>query len=283
MAQQPNGNGRSNGPGRDDDKKLFVGGLGRTITEKELREYFTQYGEIENINIKTDPFSGQSRGFAFVQFVNAKTVDDLLAAGDHFIANKKVDPKRVTKKVNPLRCKIFVGGLTSEMTEQDVRNYFLQFGQISEYQQPFDKMKNQKKGFCFITFEDSEVVNQVLKNPKQVINGKEVDVKKVKFNPETMTAPGTRTGPVGGARPPATFGLRPAYPGYMAPAAASPYGTAADYGYAANAYDAYGAYGGYDYSAIGYGGGGGGGGGYPAQAYGGGKYREATYPRHAPY
>jgi squid len=96
MAQQPNANGRSNGPGRDDDKKLFVGGLGRTISEKELREYFTQYGEIENINIKTDPFSGQSRGFAFVQFVNAKTVDDLLAAGDHFIANKKVDPKRVS-------------------------------------------------------------------------------------------------------------------------------------------------------------------------------------------
>lgn len=184
---------------------------------------------------------------------------------------------QVTKKVNPLRCKIFVGGLTSEMTEQDVRNYFVQFGQISEYQQPFDKMKNQKKGFCFITFEDTEVVNQVLKNPKQVINGKEVDVKKVKFNPETMTAPGTR-GPVGGARAPAAFGMRPAYPGYMAPTTASPYGAATDYGYAANAYDAYGAYGGYDYSAIGYGG------GYSAQqAYGGGKYREAAYPRHTPY
>jgi len=96
MTQQPNANGRSTGPGRDDDKKLFVGGLGRSISEKELREYFTQYGEIENINIKTDPMSGQSRGFAFVQFVNAKTVDDLLAAGDHFIANKKVDPKRVS-------------------------------------------------------------------------------------------------------------------------------------------------------------------------------------------
>lgn len=96
MAQQLNANGRSTGPGRDDDKKLFVGGLGRTISEKELREYFTQYGEIENINIKTDPMSGQSRGFAFIQFVNAKTVDDLLAAGDHFIANKKVDPKRVS-------------------------------------------------------------------------------------------------------------------------------------------------------------------------------------------
>lgn len=167
------------------------------------------------------------------------------------------------------------------MTEQDVRNYFVQFGQISEYQQPFDKMKNQKKGFCFITFEDSDVVNQVLKNPKQTINGKEVDVKKVKFNPETMAAPGTRAGGPAGARggAPASFGMRQSYPGYnMAPAAGSSYGAPADYGYAANAYDAYGAYGGYDYSAIGYGGG-----GYPAQAYGGGKYRETSYPRHAPY
>lgn len=96
MAQQPIAYNRSSGPGHDDDKKVFVGGLGWNITENELREYFTQYGEIENINIKTHPISGLPRGFAFVQFVNSKSVDDVLAAGDHFIANKKVDPQRVS-------------------------------------------------------------------------------------------------------------------------------------------------------------------------------------------
>jgi len=160
------------------------------------------------------------------------------------------------KRVNPLRYKIFVTGLTSEMTEQDIRNHFVQFGSIIEYRQPFDKITNQKQSYCFITFEDSEVVNQLMENPKQVINGKGILVRRYKFNPETMTANGARTGPMGGNRAPATFGMRSAYPGYVALSAVSPYGTAARYDYAANAYVAYGAYGGDDYFANGYGGGG---------------------------
>lgn len=39
---------------------------------------------------------------------------------------------------------------------------------------PFDKTKNQRKGFCFITFESEQVVNELLKTPKQTIAGKEV-------------------------------------------------------------------------------------------------------------
>lgn len=39
---------------------------------------------------------------------------------------------------------------------------------------PFDKSKNQRKGFCFITFESEQVVAELLKAPKQTINGKEV-------------------------------------------------------------------------------------------------------------
>lgn len=40
---------------------------------------------------------------------------------------------------------------------------------------PFDKTKNQRKGFCFITFESEQVVNELLKTPKQTISGKEVN------------------------------------------------------------------------------------------------------------
>lgn len=39
---------------------------------------------------------------------------------------------------------------------------------------PFDKTKNQRKGFCFITFDSEQVVNELLKTPKQKINDKEV-------------------------------------------------------------------------------------------------------------
>ena len=93
-----------------------------------------------------------------------------------------MDPKRVSKK--PQHGKIFVGGLTPEITDDDIKTYFGQYGTIVELQAPFDKVKNQRKGFCFITFDSKEVVYKLLKTPKQTINGKEVDVKKVKVNPD---------------------------------------------------------------------------------------------------
>lgn len=46
--------------------------------------------------------------------------------------------------------------------------------QIVEVEMPYDKTKNQRKGFCFITFDSEQVVSELLKTPKQSINGKEV-------------------------------------------------------------------------------------------------------------
>lgn len=56
--------------------------------------------------------------------------------------------------------------------------------QIVEVEMPFDKQKNQRKAFCFITFDSETVVNELLKTPKQTISGKEVDVKKATPKPE---------------------------------------------------------------------------------------------------
>lgn len=49
------------------NKKLYVGGLPYSITEDELRDLFTPYGAIESARIISDKFSGQSKGFGFVE------------------------------------------------------------------------------------------------------------------------------------------------------------------------------------------------------------------------
>lgn len=59
---------------------------------------------------------------------------------------------------------------------------------------PFDKQKNQRKGFCFITFDSEQVVNELLKTPKQTISGKEVDVKKATPKPENVQLIGVPRG-----------------------------------------------------------------------------------------
>ncbi len=47
--------------------KLYVGGLSYSTTSESLREYFAQCGTVESATVVTDRFSGQSRGFGFVE------------------------------------------------------------------------------------------------------------------------------------------------------------------------------------------------------------------------
>ncbi len=46
--------------------KLYVGNLAFSTTESELRDLFSQYGNVAEVFIAMDKFSGRSRGFAFV-------------------------------------------------------------------------------------------------------------------------------------------------------------------------------------------------------------------------
>jgi RNA recognition motif-containing protein len=46
---------------------IFVGNLPRTATEEELRKAFEPFGEIASVAIIKDKFSGESRGFGFVE------------------------------------------------------------------------------------------------------------------------------------------------------------------------------------------------------------------------
>lgn len=161
-----------------------------SLTE-ELRDHFGQYGEIESINVKTDPTTGRSRGFAFIVYQSAESIDKVVAAGDHIINNKKVDPKKAKARTG----KIFVGGLIPEISDEEIKAYFSQYGNIVEMEMPFDKQKNQRKAFCFVTFDSEAVVNDLLKTPKQTISGKEVDVKKATPKPENQMG-----GPMGMGR-----------------------------------------------------------------------------------
>ncbi|XP_063987065.1 RNA-binding protein squid isoform X2 [Diachasmimorpha longicaudata] len=164
------------------DRKLFVGGLNWETTDKELRDHFGAYGEIESINVKTDLNTGRSRGFAFIVFAKAESLDKIIQISDHIVNSKKVDPKKAKARHG----KIFVGGLSTELSDDDIKMFFSQFGTIVDVEMPFDKTKNQRKGFCFITFESEQVVNELLKTPKQTINGKEVDVKRATPKPDGM-------------------------------------------------------------------------------------------------
>jgi cold-inducible RNA-binding protein len=52
-------------------KKLYVGNLSYEATESQVRDLFSEYGEIESIAMITDRDSGRFRGFCFVEMPDA--------------------------------------------------------------------------------------------------------------------------------------------------------------------------------------------------------------------
>jgi len=49
------------------NKKLYIGNLDYDTSEEELKEAFSEAGEVEDANIITDRNTGRSRGFGFVE------------------------------------------------------------------------------------------------------------------------------------------------------------------------------------------------------------------------
>jgi RNA recognition motif-containing protein len=54
---------------------IYVGNLAYSVTEDDLRTAFSAYGEITSVSLITDKFSGQSKGFGFVEMANNSEAD----------------------------------------------------------------------------------------------------------------------------------------------------------------------------------------------------------------
>jgi RNA recognition motif-containing protein len=59
---------------------IYVGNLAYSVTEEDLRAAFNPYGKVDTVNVITDKFSGQSKGFGFVEMGNNSEADAAIKA-----------------------------------------------------------------------------------------------------------------------------------------------------------------------------------------------------------
>ena len=75
-------------------KKIYVGNLPFSITLDRLKELFSPYGQIEDAIVMANKFTGISRGFGFVTFVNDGDAEKAIAE----MNNKNIEGREL--KVN---------------------------------------------------------------------------------------------------------------------------------------------------------------------------------------
>jgi RNA-binding protein Musashi len=221
-------------------KKLFLGGLAPHSTQESIRAYFSNYGVVQECILMVDRLTNRSRCFGFITMRDKEDIDRILAS-EQIVDGKRVDCKLAVPReaglVPPAAAempysahevpqpvlrtkKMFVGGLSSEVTDQDFREYFQQFGELEDSVVMFDRDTQRPRGFGFITFVNEESVDRVLMNfNHNAIKGKWVECKRA--TPKEMSMPRLTMPPNMPGYPAAGF---PFYPGYdpMAMAGAMP-------------------------------------------------------------
>src|SRR4030042_2716433 len=60
-------------------KKMYVGNIPYNATEQDLRDLFSEYGEIESLKIMKDNFTERSKGFGFIEMVNENDAKKAIA------------------------------------------------------------------------------------------------------------------------------------------------------------------------------------------------------------
>ena len=88
-------------------KRLFVGNLTYSATSAQLEELFSQVGKITSLNLITDKFSGQSKGFAFVEFTTDAEADEAIKKFNNFELDGR---KMVVNEARPQEKKDSSGG-----------------------------------------------------------------------------------------------------------------------------------------------------------------------------
>ena len=62
------------------NNKLYVGGLPYSVTEGRLEEIFAEHGTVQSARVISDKFTGQSRGFGFVEMASGEEAQKAIEA-----------------------------------------------------------------------------------------------------------------------------------------------------------------------------------------------------------
>jgi len=198
---------------QSEGRRLFFGGLSYDTTDQSLESFLNPKYPTEECRVKFDQ-ERRSRGFAFVSFYTKETLEECFEAQPHYIDGKKVELRKVSadgqgnwggssqapnigqKRPSmgmtrypggggPNVTRVYIGsapsdtsknrGLGEDMSDEDLRSYFSQYGTVTGIAQHRWEDTGKKKGFGYIEFAEFEAAQASM--GLHMVRGKALEVK----------------------------------------------------------------------------------------------------------
>jgi len=198
---------RPHGPGQADAKRIFIGGpdseksvggshgLTEVVTDRDLETHFGQFGAVKMVEQLVWRDSGRKRGYGYIHMESEEAVEAVVGAGIHTVAGARLQAKRDNPgasgqgwgggakrtrlepldRNNIIMRRILVRGLSYDVQESKLREYFSQYGEVTDIHLPVHFDTKKKKGFGYITFSDVDAVDDVQRGRPHQMDGRNTE------------------------------------------------------------------------------------------------------------
>ncbi|GFV81754.1 RNA-binding protein 39 [Trichonephila clavipes] len=162
-------------PEERDMRTVFCMQLSQRVRARDLEEFFSPVGKVQDVRIIMDNKTRRSKGIAYVEFQETFSVSlamgytskkllgvpiivQLTQAEKNRAAASAMNTQR--GNIGPMR--LYVGSLHFNITEEMLKGIFEPFGKIDKIELLKDTETGRSKGYGFVTFHDSESAKKAL-------------------------------------------------------------------------------------------------------------------------
>ncbi|URE19942.1 hypothetical protein MUK42_11019 [Musa troglodytarum] len=142
-------------------KKIFIGGLPDCINQLGLKNYFENFGSVNDAVVMSDKIIGWSRGFGLVTFSSEDSVAMIIASDGAVVVVVSAEGEDAS-------------GLSSLAAAALLVEHFAKYGELREVTVKRDRITGNSRGFGFARFVNPDDAESTLKDAMHVFDGKTV-------------------------------------------------------------------------------------------------------------
>ncbi|XP_037105358.1 ELAV-like protein 1 isoform X3 [Syngnathus acus] len=160
-------NGYGEHAAEDDNARtnLIVNYLPQSMNQEELRNLFSNVGEVESAKLIRDKVAGNSLGYGFVNFVNASDAERAISSLNGLrLQSKTIKVSYARPSSDTIKdANLYISGLPRTISQQDLEDMFSRYGHIINSRVLVDQASGLSRGVAFIRFDKRAEAEEAIK------------------------------------------------------------------------------------------------------------------------